>query len=437
MNPNGTADPDVKEAASEAWGLINPIREQVFDLLQKLVRTESVSIPPDGREVFAQRVLRDELHRHGLDAQLYATDFLERSGHPLVRRERKYRDRPNLIASVQGSGGGKSLLLSGHIDTVPAGRGSWAEPPFSGTLRDGKLFGRGSWDMKGGLSALFAVLIALERSKRKLAGDLLAESVVDEEWAGGGGTLAARLKGISADACVIAEGTNLHVVRATRGGFFLDIIAEAGDPSAYFSRDAVVSPAIPLGRLLGWVDAWRGRRAEVDRGEAYRDFPDPAPVQVLAVEANRFDSDIPWSTPLEARLRVYFQFLPQEDQIGVIGQIRESFDDFCRNDPFFRLFPPRWKPVVDPPLVGHELPFTHPWTQCLATASAAALNRPAVVTAAEYPCDAFINQLEFGIPTLLFGPCGAGAHNVDEYVLLDSVLQTSAVFLTAAILWCG
>lgn len=434
FDPSGS---DVNKAATEAWALIDPVREDMLELLRKLVRTESISIPPGGHEAAAQKVLQDELHRRGLEAQLYATDFLETSEHALVRRERNYRERPNLVAGLPGTGGGNSLLLSGHIDTVPAGTGSWTDPPFSGTLRNGRLYGRGSWDMKGGLAAQFGVLIALQRSGRRLAGDLLAESVVDEEWAGGGGSLAARLKGISADACAIAEGTNLNVVRATRGGFFLDIIARAGDPAAYFSRDAVISPALPMGRLLGWVDRWRQTRAEVDRGETYRDFADPAPVQVLALEANRFEPDTPWSSPLEAKLKVYFQFLPHEDQLDVIRRIRESFDDFCRQDSFFRQFPPQWKPVVDPPLTGHELPETHPWTQCLANASEAALRRPAVITAAEYPCDAFINQLEFGIPTLLFGPCGAGAHNADEYVVVDSVHQTAAVYLTAAILWCG
>ena len=427
---------DFREAASEAWSLLEPVKKDVVCLLQKLVQTNSVAAPPEGRELNAQQVLRDELIARDLNAELYDTNFLKESGHPLVRHERDYRNRPNLISSLPGSGAGKSLLFSGHIDTVPPGSGVWEHPPFSGAIRNGKLFGRGSWDMKGGLSAQFAVLIALKKAKRKLAGDLFAESVVDEEWGGGGGTLAARLKGISADACVITEGTNLNVVRATRGGFLLDVIAQAGNPAAYFSKDEVVSPAIPIGRLLGWVDSWREKRSMVSRGQTYCDFSDPAPVQVLALEANRFDWDTPWSTPLEARLRAYFQFLPHEDQSAVLGQIRQSFDDFCANDPFFGQFPPQWKPLVDPPLVGHELPEGHPWTQCLAAASKGALDQPAIVSAAEYPCDAFINHKEFGIPTLLFGPCGAGAHNVNEHVMLDSVLQTSAVLLTAAILWC-
>ncbi|UCF35664.1 MAG: M20/M25/M40 family metallo-hydrolase [Acidobacteriota bacterium] len=425
-----------RDAAVEARELLSPIREEVVDLLQSLVRIDSVAVPPQGNEARAQQVLLEKLLTCGVDAELYDTSFLAESEHRLVRHERDYRNRPHLIARLPGRGRGRSLLFSGHIDTVPPGAGTWSDQPFSGKVLRGRLYGRGAWDMKGGLVAHFAVLIALKRAERKLAGELLAESVVDEEWAGGGGTLAARLKGIAADACVITEGTGLRVVHATRGGFFLDIVAEAGDSSAYFSQDEVVSPAIPMGRLLAWVDEWRKRRKNVHPGETYKGFPDPAPVQVLALEANRFDPETPWSTPLQAKLRLYFQFLPHEDQDAVIHEVRTSFENFCRDDLFFRAFPPVWQPVVDPPLVGHELPVGHSWTCCMAEASAEVLGAPAVISAAEYPCDAFINQREFGIPTLLFGPSGAGAHNVDEYVEIESVLQAAEVLLTSALLWC-
>ena len=151
--------------------------------------------------------------------------------------------------------------------------------------------------MKGGLAAQCAVAIALRQAGLRPGGDLIVESVVDEEFGGGGGTLAGRLRGITADACAIAEPTNEEVLRASRGGHFFDVVCRAGDPRAYFSKDEVVSPAVPMGRLLGWIDSWTAKRRQVDRRETYRDFPDPAPVQVLALEANRFDPDIPWSVP--------------------------------------------------------------------------------------------------------------------------------------------
>jgi acetylornithine deacetylase len=424
------------ESARLARKLIRPVKDDIINLLRRLVRIDSVAVPPDGNEAPAQKELLKTLKTSGLDARLYDTGFLNRSRHPLVRRERNYAGRPNLIAKIPGDGDGRSLLFSGHIDTVTA-PGKWRESPLSGSIRGGRLYGRGAWDMKGGLAAHFGALMALAKARMRLKGDLLAESVVDEEWAGGGGTLAARLSGITADACVITECTNLAVLRASRGGFFLDIIARAGDPSAYFTKEEVVSPALPMGRVLEWIDTWRKKRKNVNRRKTYADFEDPAPVQVLALEANRFDPETPWSTPLEAKVRVYFQFLPHENVPAVIRRIRKSFDSFCRRDPFFKRFPPQWKPVVDPPLLGHELPERHPFTRTMSAAADASLAREAPVSASEWPCDAFVNQREFGIPTLVFGPEGAGAHNVNEYVKVRSVIQTAETLLTTALLWCG
>ena len=421
---------------TDAAKILRPFRKTLVSLLRELVRANSVAIPPHGNEMAVQKVLQRFCRSNRLVAELYSTEFLTRSDHPYVRRDRDYRGRPNLIARIGGSGRGRSLLLSGHADTVPPGRGQWAASPWSGVVRDGRLYGRGSFDMKGGLAAQFVAAAALRRAGVKLGGDVLCESVVDEEWAGGGGTLAGRLRGDNADAAVIAEGTGLAVVRATRGGHFFEVTATAGDPSAYFSKQEVLSPATPMGRLLGWVDQWTLRRQAIRARGAYRDFADPAPVQVLALEANRFDPEVPWSTPQTARLRLYFQFLPQEDVPAVLRRVRRSFDAFCAKDPFFRAYPPTWHNIVDPPLLGHELPATHPWTRTLAGAVAAVMGREATVSAAPYPCDAFLLQREFGIPTLLFGPTGSGAHNVDECVELESVAQTAQAMIAAAMAWC-
>lgn len=432
-----SVDPAFRAAARAARRLLVPVRSEVIELLQTLVRIDSTAVPPHGKEAQAQQALGRILRAARVETRLYDTSFLSRCDHPAVRRDREYRGRPNLVARLPGQGPGRSLLLSGHIDTVPPGPGRWRRDPFSGTISRGRLHGRGAFDMKGGLAAQFGVLLALKRAKVRLAGDLVAESVVDEEWAGGGGTLAARLRGITAQACVIGEGTGLSVVRATRGGLFVEILARAGDPAAYFSKDEVVSPAVPIGRLLGWVDEWTCQRRRIGRGEAYRGFADPAPVQVLALEANRFDPGTPWSVPLEARLRLYFQFLPHEDQDAGMRAIEDSFRSFCAGDPFFSVHPPAWRRIVDPPLYGHELPADHPWTSCLAGAAAAVLRRPVPVSAAEYPCDASLIQRGFGIPVLLFGPSGSGAHNLDEQVVLSSVVRTAECLLTAALCWCG
>lgn len=427
----------VDSVVRDARKIIRPLEHEIVRLLQALVKTNSVAIPPNGSETAAQRVLQDFLKAHGLASEMYDLDFLTRTEHPYRRTDRYYSDRHNLITRLQGSGRGPSLMLSGHIDTVPPGHDSWTDSPWSGVVKEGRLYGRGSYDMKAGLAAAFGVAVALNTAGVRLNGDLLCESVIDEEWGGGGGTLAGRLRGDVADACVIPEPTDLSIFRASRGGYVVDIEVKAGDSDNYFSKDQVVSPAIPMGRLLGWIDRLSLQRKNIDTGETYRGFSDPAPVQVLALEAKTFDLDTPLSAPLMARVRTYFQFLPLEDVSVVVDEIKESLNSFCDADPFFSTYKPEWKPLFEPPLLGHELAEDHEWTKTLSACAGRVLDAAPVVTAAEYPCDAFLNQKYFGMPTLIFGPRGGGAHNVDEYVEIESVMQTAEVLLTTALTWCG
>lgn len=425
-----------QDLSRDAKKLIRPLAAQIRLLLRELVRTNTVAIPPHGQETPAQRILHAFLREQGVQSQLYATDFISRSRSPLVRKSRNYAGRQNLSARISGRGRGKSLVINGHMDTVPPGYAGWSRSPWSGLAQNGRIHGLGSFDMKGGLVAGAAVVCALARAGIRPGGDVIFESVIDEEWGGGGGTIAARMRG-SADACVIPEGTQLEIYRATRGGFVVDLTVEAGDPEAYFSSSEVLSPAIPLGRLLGWVEKLARRRARLKPKGAYAGFPDPAPVQVLAIEANRLDPQVPLSVPSAGTVRLYMQFLPEEDVDAVIRQVHADLDRFSASDPFFAKHPVQWRPLLGRPLYGHELPADHPWTRCMEHSAGTLLARRAVVTAAPYPCDAGLIHRDYNIPTLLFGPCGAGAHNPDEYVEWNSVLRTAEVLIASALEWAN
>jgi acetylornithine deacetylase len=421
--------------ATDTTRLIRPLRSSLKRLLQELVRTNSVAVLAGGNETPAQRVLQTFFSEQGISARLYDTAFIRDSTFPQVRRQKSYAGRKNLSVRLSGSGRGRSLLLNGHMDTVPPGNAPWSRSPWSGSSHQGRVHGLGAFDMKGGIVANAAVVAAIHAARIPLGGDLLFESVVDEEWGGGGGTIAARLRGETADACVIPEGTQLQIYRATRGGFVVDLVVDAGDPSGYFSDAEVVSPAMPLGRLLGWVSGVAKQRAKVKSSGAYRRFADPVPVQVLAVESNRLDPQVPLSVPSRGTVRVYLQFLPEENVDQIIAGLRKSLESFSAADPFFRKYPVQWQPLIGGPLYGHEVPLDHPWLRCLEQCAHRILVEPVVTTAAPYPCDAGLIHRDFGIPTLLFGPSGAGAHNPDEYVDFESVIRTAEVLLAATLAW--
>jgi acetylornithine deacetylase len=415
---------------------LKELRPELTHLLEDLIRVNTVAIPPEGNETPGQLVLDKFFRSYGIRPELYETEFVARSKNPWRRKHRNYKGRKNLVARLPGSGGGRSLLLSGHMDTVPTDLSGWKHSPLEPTLRGGRMSGLGTFDMKGGLVSQAAVLVALKRAEIRPKGDLLFESVVDEEWGGGNGTLAGRMRGDNADACVIAEGTQMEIYRATRGSFVVDLLVRAGSEKDYFSSGEVVSPAIPLGRLLGWVDSWAQHRKTVRARGAYKDFSDAAPVQVLAVEANRMENLLPLSVPLKAGIRVYFQTLPHEDVPALISKIEVSLRRFEKQDPFFKRYPVEWSPLLETPLLGHELAASHAWTQCMVK-NVEEVRGSATLTAAPYPCDAFLMQRGYNIPTLVFGPCGGGAHNPNEYVEMKSLFQSAEAMLLAAIDWCG
>src|SRR5437762_2092538 len=121
LSPNPSSGPDRRgrmtiqttNSGTAARRLLRPIRRDLLRLVQQLVRTNTVAIPPHGNETPGQRILRDFLTARGVRPELYDTEFVVRSGHPLARTDRKYAGRKNLIARLSGSGRGRSLLLNG------------------------------------------------------------------------------------------------------------------------------------------------------------------------------------------------------------------------------------------------------------------------------------------------------------------------------------
>jgi acetylornithine deacetylase len=124
-------------------------REKAIELLRKMISTPSVT----GDEAAIQKYLAGYLADIGLDVDMWETDWDELKKHPGYRPvQRGYEGRPNLVATWKGVGGGRSLLLNGHTDVIPVGEG-WSQDPWSAAVRDGRIYGRGSADMKSGVAS--------------------------------------------------------------------------------------------------------------------------------------------------------------------------------------------------------------------------------------------------------------------------------------------
>jgi acetylornithine deacetylase len=193
--------------------------DRLFGHVQELVRRDSQNTPPLGREAGAQEYLAGVLEGCGCRPDLYELDTVPGlRQHELFFGKREYRGRPNLGARRKGAGGGRSLVLSGHVDTVPRGTQPWTRDAFGGEIEGNLLYGRGSNDMKAGIAINAFMMEAVEELGLRLAGDLVFESVVDEEFGGVNGTLAGRLRGYNGDAAIISEPSFLRICAGQRGG---------------------------------------------------------------------------------------------------------------------------------------------------------------------------------------------------------------------------
>lgn len=207
-------------AERSALDAVDRLGPRATALLQELVRIPSLT----GDEEAVQQVVARVMQEIGLEVDVWepdAADLAPYSEH--VGEFETLAGRPNVVGKWSGSGGGKSLILNGHIDTVePGALDQWVVDPFSAEIRDRRVLGRGSLDMKAGVVANIVAAAALRDVGWQPAGDLIVESVVSEED-GGAGTLAAILRGYTADACIITEPTACSIVVAQGGSLVFRI----------------------------------------------------------------------------------------------------------------------------------------------------------------------------------------------------------------------
>src|SRR5262245_47585150 len=216
---------------------------------------------PARDEAALQQFLAERLRAAGAEIDLWEPDADELQGKPLVPPGLDFAGRPQLVARLPGRGGGRSLLLNGHIDVVSAEPlDLWTSDPFRAEVRDGMLYGRGACDMKGGIAAM---VLAAEVLAGRLAGDLLVVTNTDEESSGAGGTAVVE-HGIRADAGIVTEPTGFDVWVACRGSEY-GVVRVPGRPG----HAEIAQPGWREGgavnaieKATAVVDAIRSLRAE-------------------------------------------------------------------------------------------------------------------------------------------------------------------------------
>ena len=344
----------------------------------------------------------------------FVAEWCERAGLETTLSE-PAPGRPNVVAIAPGSGGGRSLLLNAHMDTVGV---AGMVDPFSPRLDGGRLYGRGAYDMKGSLAA--CMVAAARARERALRGDVVVTAVSDEEFASVGSTAIA--KSVTADAAIVTEPTELQVAIAHRG--FVAFEIETEGRAAHGSRPHLGVDAIAkMGRVLVGIE-------ELDRGlraSPTHPYLGSGSAHASVIEGGQEYSSYPAHCLLQAERRT----IPGESGELAVAEIRAILDEAAADDHDFaaevRVIASREPFEVDPEAEVASV---------VLRAAAAVLGAPPEVVGVSFWADSALFGA-VGIPTVLFGPRGEGAHAEVEWVDVASLEQCAEVYLGVAAELCA
>lgn len=414
-------------------------RDEIVQVMTDIIRIPSQNQPPIGYEKNVQEYMAGFLRRAGLPAELYQPDHVPGLvEHPDFWPGRDYTDRPNLYSTLKGSGGGRSLLLTGHADTVVLGDQEWTYPPFGAEIHDGKLYGLGAVDMKGQMAAMLVLFKALAEQGVRLRGTLAYESVVDEEEAGVNATLAGRLRDGPMDAAIVPEVSGLDIYPAIRGALILNFSFSAeGTWLETGSAGRKQADAVEqIGLFLAHLDELRATRRKHPVPEIYRSYPDPFPVTVTKVYAGGWGFKVPIAVPPVGHIQLIVETLPGDEQDAVWKEVEGWLNRLIERHP--QAFPIRPRMELGLRWMhATQIDPSHPLVTTLRDSIVHATGRTPTVKGAPYQCDMWALHRNFNMPAVVFGPSGGNSHAADEYIELASVFAFAESLLLFILEWCG
>jgi acetylornithine deacetylase len=411
-------------------------RNEILSWTKSFLSLASENRPPTGTEAAAQDFVARECRSLGLQVEEFLpTEVPGIEAHRYWLAGREYPSgRRNVTARWKGSGSGRSLLLTGHADVAPFEPDNWTVcRPYEPVLVDGRLYGRGSADMKGGMAAAFWALCVLKGLGFHPAGDLLFESLVDEEFAGGNGTLAARLSGFNADLAVLMEPTRMQVCPACLGAFLgnLTIKGRAGMP---FMGSEIPNPVYAAARAIGhfreWQSLWRARNSHplfMEEGKQ------------LNLVLSSIGSTVPGEftqlgTPLLASISWIAWCYPGESERAFPDAFRAFWKEKITGDPELSAFRVDIEPTYHH-VRSWETPSDHPGVRAAVDALREATGSEPVVGGAPFSCDLGVYGDPGGMPCLIVGPRGDNLHAPDEWVLLEDIYTLAEAMALLASRW--
>jgi acetylornithine deacetylase len=409
--------------------VIDGSRDKAIKFLQKMISIPSVT----GEEGEIQRFLGDYMKKIGLEVDMWESDWEALKKHPgYIPVERGYEGRPNIVAIWKGTGGGRSLLLNGHTDVIPVGSGEgWSDDPWSAKVKEGRIYGRGSCDMKSGVASHILAIEFLKEVGVKVKGDVLIDVVIDEEVSGHG-TLDTVIRGYKADAGISGETSELAVQPACIGRIWFEIEIR-GKPAGIQRRYQGVS-GIELGyKVTKAVEALEAKRVATVKHPLYPRPIDAIPCMIGAFHAGSFPSSFPATCLLKGSMAT----VPGEDHESVKRSLVEHIAKVAAEDPWMKDHPPEVR-FVGYDAQASEIPRDHPIVQTVSKNYIEVTGKQPEISGRQGAADTRFLNLYGHTPTVIFGPGSTAVmHSDDEYVSIDDYITAIKVVALSIHDWCN
>ena len=419
-------------AAESIGEAVVALAPELVKFIQLLVRTPSLP----NEETAVQQQIAARLRTLGMAVDEVPTDFAALRAHAAFNDDGfAPTGRLNIVGRWRGSGAARgrgSLILNGHVDVVaPGNLTQWNDPPWSGLLRDGRILGRGSCDMKAGLAAGIFAVAALQRAGLQPAHDVLVQSVIGEE-SGGAGTLTTIVQGYRADAAIVLEPTSLQLCPVQSGALTFRLRV-AGRAAHAALRSYGVSAIEKFALLLAAL-----QRLEVERHAGFANplYDEPrfaAPISIGTVRAGEWHSTVAEELIAEGRMGVFPGETPAQARAAMQAAIAQA----AAADDWLRAHPPQveW---FEGQFESGATPIDHPLLKALQAAHQTALGAPAAMRAVTYGSDLRLFTNHAHIPAVLYGPGDVTlAHAANESISVDEVLRAAHVLALFVADWCG
>ena len=408
---------------------VDASRDHAIKFLQDMVAIPSVT----GDEAAIQKHMSGYLLKVGLDVDMWETDWEELKKHPGYRPvARGYEGRPNIVATLKGTGGGRSLLLNGHTDVIPVGNGEgWSDNPWSAKIENGRIYGRGSCDMKSGVASHVLAVQYLKELGITPKGDVMINIVIDEEVSGHG-TLDTVMRGYKADAGISGETSDLGVQPACIGRIWFQIDVE-GKPAGIQQRYLGIS-AIDLGnKIVKAVQELEDHRVATVKHPLYPSAIDSLPCIIGSFQAGNYPSAFPASAVLKGSIGT----VPSEDHEAVKQSLVKKIAEVAAQDPWMKDHPPVVR-FVGYDAEASEIPVNHPIVDIVSRTYTEVTGKQPVISGRQGAADTrFLNKYA-DTPTVIFGPGSTAImHANDEYVSIEDYMTSIKVMALSIYDWCN